>query len=443
VNYGQKSLANDGIGNLFLLEIAIVLLANSFCKLFPEACYLKRSIVTSLAVIIIVASVFATQLLLPLINTNSNQGPPMKKPGFHVGVSFGDNTTAEAKLLIDKVKNFTNLFVVQSGPVSVNETALDEIVDYAVASGLDVIVYFGYFNPAYPWQRPWLDYAKQTWGNHFLGVYLNDEPGGQTLDVNWTGYFNQIRIRNTSIYYEHVPAIDLALNGSLPIDNNQAAYHFLTSVETGLGLNELKTRSITAFTADYALYWFDYQGGYDTVFAEFGSNQSITQTIALARGAARMQNKIWGTIITWTYDEPPYLVDGAEMYNQLLTAYMSGAKYAVIFDYPQIPGNPYGILTDAHFTALEKFWSKIQSLTVNNQPEAVLVLPHDYGWGMRNPNEPIWGLWAPDGTSAQIWSITQKLLTRYGTGLDIVYDDAQFPVAGKGYQQVYFWNQTV
>ena len=367
----------------------------------------------------------------------------MQKSGFHVGVSFGGNTTAEAKLLIDTVKNFTNLFVVQSGPVSVNETAMDEIVDYAVASGLDVIVYFGYFNPAYPWQIPWLDYAKQTWGNHFLGVYLNDEPGGQTLDVNWTGYFNQIRIRNTSIYYEHVPGIDLALNSSLPIDLNQAAYHFLTSVETGLGLNELKTRSINAFTSDYALYWFDYLGGYDTIFAEFGSNQSTTQAIALARGAARMQNKTWGTIITWTYDQPPYLVNGTEMHNQLLTGYMAGAKYEVIFDYPQIPGNPYGILTDQHFIALEKFWSKIQNLNVNNQPEAVLVLPHDYGWGMRTQQEPIWGLWAPDNNSAQIWNIKQKLLAQYGTSLDIVYDDAQFTIAGKGYQHVYYWNQTV
>ena len=227
------------------------------------------------------------------------------------------------------------------------------------------------------------------------------------------------------------------------MDNNQAAYHFLSSVETGLGLNELKTRSITSFTSDYALYWFDYQGGYDTILAQFGSNQSITQTIALARGAARMQNKTWGAIITWTYDQPPYLVNGTEMYNQLLTAYMAGAKYAVIFDYPQILGNPYGILRDEHFMALEKFWNKIQSLTVNNQPGAVLVLPHDYGWGMRNPNEPIWGLWTPDSTSAQIWNIKQKLLTQYGTGLDIVYDDAQFPITGKGYQEVYYWNQTV
>jgi hypothetical protein len=72
-----------------------------------------------------------------------------------------------------------------------------------------------------------------------------------------------------------------------------------------------------------------------------------------------------------------------------------------------------------------------------------LVLPHNYGWGMRNQNEPIWGLWAPDNTSAQIWNTKEKLLSQYGTNLDIVYDDAQFLISEKGYQQVYYWNQTV
>ncbi len=241
---------------------------------------MKRFILIILTAIIVIVLVLASaELLLPYINLNN----PDHKSDFHVGVSFGGNTTAEAKLLIDRVKNFTNLFVVQSGPVSVNETSLNEIVDYAVASRLDVIVYFGYFNPTYPWQIPWLDYAKQTWNNHFLGIYLNDEPGGQTIDVNWTGYFTQLKIRDTSIYLQHTPGIDLELNGSLPIDNNQAEYHFLNALETGLGLNELKTRQINSFTSDYALYWFDYLGGYDTVFAEFGSNQSIIQTIDLGK----------------------------------------------------------------------------------------------------------------------------------------------------------------
>ena len=41
---------------------------------------------------------------------------------FHVGVSFCGNSTADAKLLIDRVKEYTNLLVIQSGPVSKNDT---------------------------------------------------------------------------------------------------------------------------------------------------------------------------------------------------------------------------------------------------------------------------------------------------------------------------------
>ncbi len=31
----------------------------------------------------------------------------------------------------------------------------------------------------------------------------------------------------------------------------------------------------------------------------------------------------------------------------------------VIFDYPKIEGNDYGILTDEHFNAMEKFWTEV------------------------------------------------------------------------------------
>jgi hypothetical protein len=391
--------------------------------------------------IILVAAVFVAAAVY-LLDSQANQ-KVKGQTDFHVGISWGGNTTAEAKLLIDKVKAYTNLFVVQSGPVSVNETALNKIVDYAVSSGLDVIVYFGFFNPAYPWQLPWLDYAKQQWGNHFLGVYLNDEPGGSLIDANWTGYFTQLKIRNASQYYLHVPAIDLAINRSLPPDYDQAAAHFAEEVEFNLGLQELKNHSIASFTSDYALYWFDYLGGYDTLFAEFGSNSSIIQNIALARGAARMQNKTWGAIITWKYSQPPYLDSGNAIYEQMLDAYMSGAKYVVIFDYPQIPGNPYGILTDEHFSALERFWGVVQNVKVNSDlnRQAVLVLPRNYGWGMRSIDDHIWGVWGPDEKSPIIWNVSRELLARYGLGLDIVYDDPRFPVEGK-YPQVIWWNQT-
>ena len=173
--------------------------------------------VTIVIVATVVLFLSSLQLLLPYIDAH-NQNNQTSQSGFHFGVSFCGNTTAQAKLLIDKVKSFTNLFVVQSGPVSTNETAMNEIIDYAVASGLDAIASFGYFNPQYPWQIPWLDYAKTQWGSHLLGIYLYDEPGGNVLDANWTGFFNQLRIHNISEYYLHAPAIDLSMNGSLPAD---------------------------------------------------------------------------------------------------------------------------------------------------------------------------------------------------------------------------------
>ncbi len=34
----------------------------------------------------------------------------------------------------------------------------------------------------------------------------------------------------------------------------------------------------------------------------------------------------------------------------------------------------------------------------------MLVLPQNYGWGMRNPNDTIWGFWLTDGKTLQIAS---------------------------------------
>jgi hypothetical protein len=36
-----------------------------------------------------------------------------------------------------------------------------------------------------------------------------------------------------------------------------------------------------------------------------------------------------------------------------------------------------------------------------------------------------------------------KLLARYGTNMDIIYDDPAYPVAKGGYQKIYYWNDTI
>jgi len=79
-------------------------------------------------------------------------------------------------------------------------------------------------------------------------------------------------------------------------------------------------------------------------------------------------------------------------------------------------------MTDAHFQALQNFWNQIVIKSSPNSihAEAVLVLPKDYGWGLRNLNDRIWGFWGPDSKSPIIWNATQLLLNRYGLKLDIV-----------------------
>jgi hypothetical protein len=308
---------------------------------------------------------------------------------FYVGVTFSSNTTAEAKLLIDRVKDCTNLLVVDSGPVSKNQTSLNEICDYAVSNGLHIIVYFGKFD--LDWQIPWISAAENRWGSYFLGIYFFDEPAGSLLDTY--GSF---------------------LKTYQPANDDAVANLLINSWLTMPGLNSAKTipNSPTAFTSDYSLYWFDYQCGYDVLLSQFGWNNNRTEDIAMVRGAARAQNKSWGVIVTWTNDSLPYLETGDQLYNDMILAYNNGAKYIVVFNYPII--NSYGVLTPDHFEALQKFWNVVEDdpVQTNFQAQNVLVLPRNYGWGMRSPNDTIWGLWEPDAKSPQVWKITQTLLTR-------------------------------
>jgi hypothetical protein len=349
-----------------------------------------------------------------------------------VGVAFCGNTTAEAQLLIDKVKDYTNVFVVQSGPVSWNETATNEICDYAVAAGLKIIVYFGDYNPRIleangtTWRIDWTNTAKQRWGDNFLGIYFMDEWGGLWVDTDWE---NLAYTTNSSSRFWADATYD------------SVATRFVQNMQRELNYIPVRN-SFQLFVSDYALYWFDYLGGYDVVLAQVGWNHSYAQDIALTRGAANMQDKDWGVILTWKYNEPPYLDSGEAIYSQMVTAYTAGAKYIVIFNYPSLEGNAYGVMQDEHFVALEQFWKEATSGThqYNSlKAEAVLILPSNYGWGMRRLDDRIWGFWGPDDKSPQIWFISRELIAKYGTSLDIVYDDPKFSVETK-YDTIYFWN---
>ena len=283
-----------------------------------------------------------------------------------------------------------------------------------------------------------------------MGIYYYDEPGGIQLDIpysNWTHFFSfyNARLQNSTFYKTHAPAIQDFLNGNLTRDYQSAAQVYVETLKRDSGLRALQNRSITTFTSEYALHWFTYLSGWDVVFTQIGWNDSVTQDIALARGAAKLQGKEWGAMITWKYDEPPYLDSGPEIYRQMQMAYTAGANYIVLFNYPQNDtGNPYGVMTDEHFQALQNFWNDIKTQKITHgstEGDVAYVLPENYGFGMRRSDDKIW-YWGPDELSPQIWNATRQLLSEYGLRLDIVYSDPQFPLEGN-YSRVVYWNQTL
>lgn len=332
------------------------------------------------------------------------------------------------------------------GPISKNQTATTQICDYAINANLNIIVYFGWFDTNYTWQIPWLDTAKQEYGSKLLGIYYHDEPGGIQIDYDWPRYFDYLRYyyENTSIYQSHTKILELFKNNTLPKNYTQASKVYVDSLRTDSGLQELKNRKIPSITSEYALHWFDYLSGYDIILSQIGWNISSIQNIALTRGAAKIQGKTWGIMITWTYNTPPYLNSGEEIYKEMTNAYKAGAKIISIFNYPQIENNSFGILKEEHFQAIERFWNNyIQEENESRgsiKAQASLVLPKDYGWGMRSTEDRIW-YWNSDEQTQQIWITLQNLLEEYNLNLDIVYDDPNFPL-NNHYQKIFYWNMT-
>jgi hypothetical protein len=382
--------------------------------------------------IVLIVALLISSILLPVVYFEHQSQSGAQNNEVYFGVTFGLNTTSEAKLLIDKVKGYTNLFIVDSWTLAtLNETingkSLTEVCDYAVSQGLNIIVYFAFISHViYPWHITWVDNAKARYGSKLLGIYFFDEPGGKQIDL---GAWNN----ETSVF------ANVTTYG-------EAANAYVKSLSSVQSMKDLKTLGIPTFTSDYALYWFDYLAEYDYVFVELGGTNETSkiQQIALCRGAADIQGKQWGAIITWSYNEPPYLENGAAMLLDMLTAYHAGAKYIVVFNYPVYPdANPYGILTEDQFDAMKDFWNQIHSEQGSTfgkaDAQAALVLPKDYGWGMRTPTDKIWGLWNADTLSPLIWTKMNQLLNTYGLRLDIIYNDTTFNFEEK-YSRIYYWN---
>ncbi len=325
-----------------------------------------------------------------------------------VGVDIAYGGIAEIKQLVDEISSYTNLFVLGCTGVTQDRLKLEEACQYLFDKGMFFIVYqdyplgYSWFNTAV---SGWFEIAKARWGSHFLGFYYADEVGGRQLDLDphWTTVQKADSYANASSQFN--------------AKTKESVEWFRNSYAGGA--------NATLFTSDYALYEFDYRAGYDVLLAQFGWNYSRQLNVGLCRGAATIQDKQWGVIITWTYRQPPYIESGEELYNDLVLAYDNGAKYILVFN----SNKEYtgGILLQDHLDALKRFWQYSQEnprKTSQVIDRTASVLPKDYAYGFRGPNDKIWGLWEADSWSTPISMELGSLLEHYDSKLDIVYEDA-------------------
>ncbi len=404
----------------------------------------RNILLAAVIVAVLVSSLFLTVEYFYLPD------PPTVSPEFYVGVECGYNNITLCKALIDKTKNYTNLFIIGATDIVKNVTLLDEVCDYAYDAGLHFAMYFSpaqtytdlgenittsytlpngteLQTPSYRSNLPigWIKSAMAKYGDRFLGAYFYDEPGGTQLD-----------------------------DGALKLVREERDYSTMAKAfvqNLSAKVQPYINSSAMTFTADYGLYWFDYKAGYDAVLADFGFNNSRQLQTSLCRGAANSQNKDWGIMVTHRFSNDPTLESGPELYNDLVLGYDSGAKYAVVFNFAETDWYPkeayqpfeYGIMEEEHFDALKSFWSYVQNNPDKHdslKADVALVLPEAYGFGFRNAEDNIWGLFSGNSISQAMWFDVNNYVNEYGSRLDIVYNDEAFNDAAKNsYSQIIYW----
>lgn len=343
-----------------------------------------------------------------------------------VGVDAAYDNVESIKSLVDEVKAYTNFFVIGSSGITTDRAKLDDVCQYLNDSGLHFATYThtteNSTNMSFN-QTEWINYAKQRWNSSFSALYAYDEPGGHQID---------------NVTYFMIVAKDQADNYS---DAADKYVENLTRI-----LSEFKTYNLPLITSDYVLYEYNYRGGYDVVLAQYAWNLSRPLNTALCRGAATMHSKEWGVMITYTYDMWPYLANGTEIYQDMVTAYQNGAKYIVLFDYAknQDTNVTHSILQPQHLEALKQFWQYVKEHPRADfavEDRMAYVLPKDYGNGFRGPSDSIWGLFPTDNQSSKIWNDLNKWINPNEPAIDVIYEDTlQYGTAN--YTKIVFWNGT-
>jgi hypothetical protein len=376
-------------------------------------------------------------LLITLIGVALFVEPVHEDQELFVGVDLGYGDENEVYHVADATHGFANLIIIGSTKVTSNTSKLITVCEYLYQRGFYFIVYVGFAGTVLPPRGPnatFFDYAGRHWGNRFLGAYLFDEVGGKQMDYEIDNPDKSVaRADNTS----------------------DAAIHFMINLNTFLFLEKQVFYSppsdLKLFTSDYALYWYDFLSGYDTVFCEFVGepigNENRQVAIALDRGAAKTLGKNWGTIITYGHADGG-LENGTQLYSDMRLAWQSGARYIVVFDGNSTPSGQSGVLKQEHLDAMKKFWDEAKGGNRYNefQADVAYVLPTDYGYGFRGPEDKIWGLWNADSlttNATKIWEDTEHLLTKYEGKIDIIYEEKtrNAPV-DLPYRTLIYWNGT-
>jgi hypothetical protein len=364
------------------------------------------------ALILIILMLAASAIIFANINSDSSE--------VFVGVMAGHGNVDELLAFIDEVGEYVNLIIVSDLSITTNSTKLYQVFDYLQNRGIYFIPYMDHIK--FVNDRNFFQVAKERWGKYFLGVYAFDEPGGKQIDE-----------------FHHRP-LDEAQNRS-----DATSKYRKVVAEEGLlyfAENFNDPGVFDLFTSDYALYWYDYLACYNVVFAQFGWNNTRQLQVALCRGAAAAHNSDWGAIMTWTYEQPPYIENPEELFNDMVLAYNNGAKYILVFNFPTNQ-TEFGVLTQGHLDSMQNFWNYVQR---NPQPkqniDVAYCLPKDYGFGFRGPDDSIWGLWDPDKLSPVIWNQANNLIETYNSQLDIIYETAS-PSVFKKYLEIVFWNGTI